>query len=157
MKHFAIIASLFLLTIPVTAWSPVPRTRQEFVQSVTSSIAAAAVTSFVPLPAQAASNDNNNNNNNAALFNHQYSDPKHPNCKRIIAAKSDGTASLSGTDGNPACPEDGSGTVWRLPGEVEGNTILVDFTAKGGPPNLKGVWDGDGIKWPDGNKWTIKN
>ena len=31
---------------------------------------------------------------------------------------------------------------------------------QGGPPNLKGVWDTKGepgIRWPDGNKWTVKN
>jgi hypothetical protein len=90
------------------------------------------------------------------VFSHQYSDPKHPNCKRIVVVKPDNSVALSGADGTPACPEDGSGTIWRLVGEVDGEKLLVDFTPKGGPPNLKGTWDGDGIKWPDGNKWTVK-
>ena len=63
-------------------------------------------------------------------FNHQYSDPKHPNCKRIVVVRKDGTASLSGTDGSPGCPEDGSGNVWRLVGEVEVNQLAVDFSPK---------------------------
>ena len=88
-------------------------------------------------------------------YSHQYADPKHPNCKRIVIVREDGTAALSGTDGTPGCPADGSGNVWRLVGEVEGNKLVVDFSPKGGPPNLKGTWDGDGIKWPDGNKWTV--
>ena len=65
-----------------------------------------------------------------ATFNHFYNDPKHPNCKRIVQVKQDGFVQLSGTDGNPGCPEDGDGTVWRLQGELRDNTILVDFRPK---------------------------
>ena len=65
-----------------------------------------------------------------ATFNHFYNDPKHPNCKRIVQVKQDGFVQLSGTDGNPGCPEDGEGTVWRLQGELRDNTILVDFRPK---------------------------
>ena len=63
-------------------------------------------------------------------FNHQYNDPKHPNCKRIVVVRKDGGAAISGTDGSPGCPEDGTGNVWRLVGDVEENTILVDFSPK---------------------------
>ena len=85
-------------------------------------------------------------------------DPKHPNCLRIIKVTNDGTtADISGTDGTPGCPPDGSGTKWNLQGTVEGNDILVDFTPKGGPPNLKGVFNKNRIEWPDGNAWTIKS
>lgn len=97
--------------------------------------------------------------NSAEIFPRLYDDPKHPNCRRIVVVKPDGSAAVSGTDGNPGCPEDGSGDVWRVVGEVEGNTILVDFSAKGGPANIKGVWEDKspaGIRWPDGNKWTVK-
>ena len=82
----------------------------------------AAVVAFnAPLPAEAF---------DPQTFNHQYTDPKHPNCKRIVVVKKDGIAAISGTDGTPGCPEDGSGDVWRLVGEVEDDTILVDFTPK---------------------------
>ena len=63
-------------------------------------------------------------------FNHQYADPKHPNCKRIVVVNREGEAKISGTDGSPGCDEDGSGNVWRLVGEVEGKNILVDFSPK---------------------------
>lgn len=53
----------------------------------------------------------------ASVFNHQYNDPNHPNCKRIVTVKEDGKAFLAGTDGNPGCPADGSGNLWRLQGE----------------------------------------
>lgn len=35
-------------------------------------------------------------------------------------------------------------------------TIFVDFSPKGGPKDLLGVYNEDlnGIKWPDGNLWT---
>mmetsp|Transcript_24076 Transcript_24076/g.45755 ORF Transcript_24076/g.45755 Transcript_24076/m.45755 type:complete len:174 (+) Transcript_24076:85-606(+) len=85
-----------------------------------------------------------------------YSDPNHPHCKRIIEVAGN-IASLTGTDGNPGCPPDGSGEAWTLVGKVNGNTIEVDFSPKGGPPDLKGVYaatDPAGINWPDGNKWT---
>ena len=66
----------------------------------------------------------------ASTFNHMYNDPKHPNCKRIVQVKQDGFVQLSGTDGNPGCPEDGDGDIWRLQGELRDNTILVDFAPK---------------------------
>jgi hypothetical protein len=99
---------------------------------------------------------------NAAPVNFagSYSDPFHPNCQRVIVKDDKAAASsiltIRGTDGNPGCPPDGSGTPWTLTGQVgsDGMSILVDFTPKGGPPNLKGTWDGSGIMWPDGNKWT---
>lgn len=93
-------------------------------------------------------------------FSGSYADPFHQNCQRVIVVEKGSTvASLSGTDGNPACPPDGSGRPWKLTGKVDGDSILVDFRPKGGPPDLKGVWDASspaGIKWPDGNKWTLK-
>ena len=134
-------AFLLLLVVPellwidpttstTTAWMMVPQTRKEWLQSFTATIGGAATTvstsfSSSSFPAIAATTTTD-----PSIFNHQYSDPKHPNCRRIVSAKQDGTATVSGTDGTPGCPEDGSGTVWRLPGEVEGSTILVDFSAK---------------------------
>jgi hypothetical protein len=38
-------------------------------------------------------------------------------------------------------------------------TIFVDFSPKGGPSDLLGVYNDKmaGIKWPDGNMWTKKD
>ena len=84
------------------------------------------------------------------MNNHVSLDPFHPNCQRIITVNG-AKASLQGTDGNPGCPADGSGTKWTLTGKIEGtNAILVDFTPKGGPKDLRGEFDGKGIRWPDG-------
>lgn len=99
---------------------------------------------------------------NAAVdFDGSYVDPKHPNCQRVITTVSKGQVDVSGTDGNPGCPPDGSGKAWKLQGTVSGTSILVDFSPKGGPSNLKGTFLNDGtsdggIQWPDGNIWSKK-
>eukprot|EP00929_Paragymnodinium_shiwhaense_P000495 TRINITY_DN100732_c0_g1_i1.p1 TRINITY_DN100732_c0_g1~~TRINITY_DN100732_c0_g1_i1.p1 ORF type:complete len:239 (+),score=36.98 TRINITY_DN100732_c0_g1_i1:80-718(+) len=35
-------------------------------------------------------------------------------------------------------------------------SIMIDFSPKGGPRDLLGYWDQDGITWPDGNHWPKK-
>ena len=78
---------------------------------------------------------------------HTSTDPKHPNCLRNIAVeKGNPNAQISGTDGNPGCPPGGEGKTWALSGKVDGDSLLVDFSPKGGPKDLKGTWDGDGIR-----------
>lgn len=95
----------------------------------------------------------------AVDFAGSFADPKHPNCQRVISA--DGPkAFIKGTDGTPGCPADGSGREWKLTGKIDGESIFVDFSPKGGPADLKGIWDASsppGIKWPDGNKWTLQS
>jgi len=91
--------------------------------------------------------------------NLSLTDPNHPNCVREIQTPSTsaGKTLITGTDGNPGCKRDGSGGVdWNLSAKVKGDDIFVDFSPKGGPKNVKGVFVGDGIQWPDGNKWTVK-
>lgn len=88
------------------------------------------------------------------LYDANSADPFHPNCKRAVEVTG---STANGTDGTSGCPADGSSRAWKLLGSVEGDKILVDFRPKGGPANLKGVYDStapEGIKWPDGNKWT---
>jgi len=93
-------------------------------------------------------------------FSGNYADPNHPNCQRLIEQDSKGVIKLTGTDGNPGCPADGSGKSFVLFGRMQqGDRILVDFSPKGGPKDLEGIFDGNaptGIKWPDGNKWVLK-
>jgi len=146
-----IIVALFACN--AVAWTPIPKTNnnnalQQKLKELTTTSAAVsigfAVAFGVPLLA------------NAVDFTGSYSDPKHPNCKRNIAVeKGNPTAQISGTDGNPGCPVGGEGKTWALSGRVDGDSLLVDFSPKGGPKDLKGTWDGDGIRWPDGNKWTL--
>jgi len=79
------------------------------------------------------------------VFDGYYSDPNHPGMERRVYTEDCGTK-VKGTD-------DGE-TFWLLPAEVKEDTILIDFSPKGGPPDLEGKWDGTGIVFPDGNKWT---
>jgi hypothetical protein len=91
-------------------------------------------------------------------FTGSYSDPNHPNCLREIYATGPKTVVVRGTDGNPGCPADGAGKKWELRGKIKADTILVDFSPKGGPSNLKGKWEPaptPGIRWPDGNLWAM--
>lgn len=92
-----------------------------------------------------------------------YSDPKHPNCERVIVTNANRPSefTLSGTDGNPACAADGTGlSTFQLVGKVDkGANVFVDFSPKGGPKDLKGLFDSKQrtISWPDGNVWSLKD
>lgn len=92
-------------------------------------------------------------------FTGSYADPFHPNCLREVRVVSPFLADVTGTDGTPGCPPDGSGREWSLIGKIDGDSILIDFTPKGGPKDLKGVWEPSpvpGIRFPDGNLWSKK-
>lgn len=92
-------------------------------------------------------------------FAGSYADPNHPNCLREIQVIDPPNAKITGTDGDPGCPPDGSGTEWSLIGTIKDDTILIDFSPKGGPKDLKGVWEPSpvaGIRFPDGNLWSKK-
>eukprot|EP00525_Craspedostauros_australis_P011693 CAMPEP_0198118180 /NCGR_PEP_ID=MMETSP1442-20131203/20675_1 /TAXON_ID= /ORGANISM="Craspedostauros australis, Strain CCMP3328" /LENGTH=148 /DNA_ID=CAMNT_0043776397 /DNA_START=67 /DNA_END=513 /DNA_ORIENTATION=- len=92
-------------------------------------------------------------------FTGSYADVKHPNCKREVVVEGN-VATLKGTDGTPGCPADGSGRAWNLPGKIDGDSIFVDFSPKGGPKDLKGLWEPSpepGIRWPDNNLWRLKD
>ena len=95
----------------------------------------------------------------AVDFTGSYSDPNHPGCARLIAVEDGGVALVSGADGNPGC-SGGGGRPWRLQGKVSGDDrIFIDFSPKGGPKDLTGVWEAGkkpGIRFPDGNKWTLE-
>lgn len=101
----------------------------------------------------------------APAFDGAYTYPKHPGCPRNIGqaedkAGGDSKASLenivdvTGADGTPGCTSSGPTKAWRLSGKVKGDQIFVDFSPKGGPKDLVGKWEGDGIRWPDSNKWS---
>lgn len=56
---------------------------------------------------------------------------------------------------------DDGATWWMIQGTCSGpgmTEINFDFSKKGGPPDLKGIWSSDEgaayITWPDGNKWS---
>jgi len=108
----------------------------------------------------------------ASPFTGDYEDPNHPGCLRqvkVVGAplKGDGTRpvnpiiEITGYDGKGSgnvCTEADRPTrsdLWKIQGKVKSNTeASIDFSPKGGPSNLTAVVDGDGIVFPDGNKWT---
>jgi len=74
-----------------------------------------------------------------------WKDPNHPGGYRKI--------SLVGTNAivNGA---DEDGKPWKVKGVLKGNSIIFDFTPKGGPKDVEGKYVvGKGIVFPDGNTW----
>ncbi len=66
------------------------------------------------------------------------------------------SAIISGTDG-PAgtCTGAPEEVKWKLAGKLtDTGDLFIDFTPKGGPKDLLGKWDSDGVVFPDGNKWS---
>jgi hypothetical protein len=101
--------------------------------------------------------ESDNDDDGSTIFAGYYNDPNHPHCKRIVQVAGQVVA-VSGTDGNPGCPPDGSGEPWTVDGQiqiVEGKPLLsVDFSPKGGPAHLWGTYKDGGIQWEDDNTWT---
>jgi len=106
----------------------------------------------------------------ASVFTGDYEDPQHPGCLRqvkVVGAKlrGDGTRSpypvvevkgYDGKSGKSMCSDRPatSADLWSVDGVLrKKDEATIDFSPKGGPSDLKGVWDGDGIVFPDGNKW----
>eukprot|EP00933_Yihiella_yeosuensis_P045212 TRINITY_DN40549_c0_g1_i1.p1 TRINITY_DN40549_c0_g1~~TRINITY_DN40549_c0_g1_i1.p1 ORF type:complete len:156 (-),score=44.10 TRINITY_DN40549_c0_g1_i1:199-666(-) len=86
----------------------------------------------------------------------KYSDPFHPGCKREISV-SGLEVTIDGTDGSPGCAAGETQKPWKLSAKLtsaDSEEVLIDFSPKGGPKDLVGKWDGSGIKFPDGNKWS---
>ena len=87
-----------------------------------------------------------------------YTDPNHPQGWRWVSFEEefdqDG-ARIGTCDGSDTGPTQ----EWSLPATASqsGTTdkIVIDFSSKGGPSDLSGVWDAEkvGITWSDGNTW----
>jgi len=85
-----------------------------------------------------------------SILEGKYNDPNHPGCLRKISVK-DGAVTIIGSDN-----VDGSNQ-WVIKAKEDAPGVMfVDFSSKGGPSDLLGVYNekADGIKWPDGNMWT---
>jgi len=68
------------------------------------------------------------------------------------------SAVIKGTDTSDgsACEADDEVESWRLMATLteDQSKIMVDFTPKGGPKDVVGMWKEGGIVFPDGNKWS---
>ena len=84
-----------------------------------------------------------------SVFVGDYDDPNHPGCMRKITVKGKDVTILGSDKTDGSAP-------WTLKAKEDyPGTIFVDFSPKGGPKDLLGVWDEKkiGIEWPDGNLW----
>jgi len=75
-----------------------------------------------------------------------WNDPAHPGCTRKIKLAGK-TAFITGAD------EDGK--KWEVRGEIKGDSLVIDFTPKGGPKDVEAKYViGKGLVFPDGNVWS---
>ena len=138
--------------VSVEGWS-IPFPSKGRLEVISASIAMGAAFFVAPLSTPAAVID----------VSGSYSDPNHPNCERVIVTTAERPSefTLTGTDGNPACAVDGTGLkTFQLVGKVDQDSnVYVDFSPKGGPKDLKGLFDSKrmAILWPDGNVWSKKD
>ena len=92
------------------------------------------------------------------IFTGCYTDTNHPQGWRWVSWTDTYEA-----DGDRIGTCDGSDTgvkqEWSLPASASEsgstNSIVIDFSSKGGPSDLTGTWDApkEGILWSDGNVW----
>jgi len=98
-----------------------------------------------------------------------YLDPDHEGCKREIFLNFDGTAGkLVGQDSfqGGACAKTGSQKKWSLKVSLQGpdageisiqeetRSVTTRKPREGGPSPVVAKWDGTGLVFPDGTKWT---
>lgn len=80
----------------------------------------------------------------------EYDDPQHKDCPRTVRILDDDVSKvkITGKDGKNGK----EWTVFATTKDREG--LIVDFTPKGGPKDVKAEWTGNGWIFPDGNRWT---
>eukprot|EP00416_Gambierdiscus_australes_P042358 CAMPEP_0171097214 /NCGR_PEP_ID=MMETSP0766_2-20121228/47271_1 /TAXON_ID=439317 /ORGANISM="Gambierdiscus australes, Strain CAWD 149" /LENGTH=189 /DNA_ID=CAMNT_0011556373 /DNA_START=63 /DNA_END=632 /DNA_ORIENTATION=+ len=99
-----------------------------------------------------------------ARWSGKYTDPKFPGCERKITKSGDSfiISGTSSSDGSKRCDPDAALKQWSITGmQPEGtfgasDTLIIDFSPRGGPKEVVATWDKDGILFPGGNKWTKK-
>ena len=93
-----------------------------------------------------------------SVFNGAYSDPNHPKCNRLIVYQGNSTGLVYGKDSaveGVSCDGQTDVSWGPLPASITGSDIVVDFSSKGGPSDLKGEHNADtlAVDWEDGNSW----
>jgi len=106
-------------------------------------------------------------------FTGEYDDPQHPGCLRSVkivggSLGPDGRrqkikAEIKGVDDACSAGRPQLSQLWSVtgtPGKTEDgvDTLMIDFSSKGGPKNMLATFDNfggvPGIVFPDGNKWV---
>ncbi|CAM9524578.1 unnamed protein product, partial [Ectocarpus fasciculatus] len=86
-------------------------------------------------------------------------DPNHPGCDRQVSYEGNNVGSISGADaagGEGAACDGVTDIAWGpLPAKIDTTKIVADFSSKGGPSELSGVYSlsAGAIEWEDGNSW----
>jgi hypothetical protein len=94
-----------------------------------------------------------------SVFAGSYSDPNHPGCARLVVLDGEGAggAMVSGEDGDEGSEDCANPVPWGpLDAVIDGDSIEIDFSPKGGPSDLTASYDldRDGILFSDGNLWA---
>eukprot|EP00440_Ansanella_granifera_P010444 gb/GFBE01011328.1/.p1 GENE.gb/GFBE01011328.1/~~gb/GFBE01011328.1/.p1 ORF type:complete len:174 (+),score=41.35 gb/GFBE01011328.1/:1-522(+) len=91
-----------------------------------------------------------------ASWSGSYNDPNHPGCERRITKDGDQFV-ISGTDnaeGKAACEPGDKLIKWETASIPDGDTMVIDFSSKGGPANVEATLKKKSIAFPDGNEWA---
>ena len=80
-------------------------------------------------------------------FGGTYTDPQHPGCTRKVV--------LTGSNVVITGADEPGGKEWKVKGKPYGRALLIDFTPKGGPPDVIARWTGLGLEFPDGNEHEV--
>ena len=89
----------------------------------------------------------------AGGFQGVYADPKHPKGYRVVRESKPGVALIELRD-------DPDGEVFTVTGattfdkKTDATTIKIDFSVKGGPKDVPGVYSAGKLSFPDGNVWS---
>jgi len=80
-----------------------------------------------------------------------HEDGSHRTSAALFSTSEEGISLFGSDDGEAFWTVRGS---WAGDSGGASATIVVDFSSKGGPRYLPGVWFGDRIAWQDGNRWS---
>lgn len=161
-----------LLLSGATAWTPSTSPKAPFQKLVRNGKAMAVTAAAVSLLVQPS------NALDSAIYNHGYADPLHPQCQRtVVVNPKEESFHYSGT--SVKSPKGDKVLHGCSPEEIEqfgirrgsfDGVILANGGISAGDGIHEGVWepansasttlgfeDVDGIRWNDGNKWTVKD
>mmetsp|Transcript_171 Transcript_171/g.403 ORF Transcript_171/g.403 Transcript_171/m.403 type:complete len:157 (-) Transcript_171:55-525(-) len=90
-----------------------------------------------------------------------YEDPDHPGCKREVRVEGL-NVKIDAAEGKPGCGNGEKERPWSVTGKLSlaaYNEMILDFRPRGGPERLIVRWEGNAIRFPEGQfqgKWTKK-
>ena len=88
------------------------------------------------------------NKKNHSIKSRIYLDPNHDMAPRKLEMKENGNITVKGIDKT-------NGKLWQASGTLhKNNRVVLDFSCKGGPKNIRGQITKTGLKFEDGNIWN---